>query len=185
MQYKVTLPKGQEVSKIKLEAVVFNTKMSSVTISASPPKNDSDSTTVQINSASIQDKFYRFGFKVTTTGKANEAISATITVSDVVLDDFCAFGDVLEVDKCKKHGDCLVNLNVTNLKYECKCIPGYTGSDCGTLDYCTGKITFHDKTGNDVCQANKDNGKCINQNGQFVCDCNENQDKVWMPIVGK
>ena len=62
-------------------------------------------------------------------------------------------------ETCASHGTC-VN---SRTSYTCDCTPGYTGKDCGAIDYCHHGI-------NVTCS---DHGSCVNSNSSYTCSCTQ------------
>lgn len=74
-------------------------------------------------------------FKCERPGKTSlDGYDGTLMCPDY--DDFCEFFDKRCPMDCYGHGICLEKVEGTNITYECFCLDGYDGADCGTCPSC-------------------------------------------------
>ena len=130
---------------------------------------------ISVSSKKIDDKFYRFGFKITI--EESQLKNVNLQLTNIELDNFCLLNSNNNRTLCHNGGFCVVNPKIPKLGYECNCTRGYEGSDCSNVNACE-LVNKNGEDGNQIC-AKSNSGKCIRTHDDFYCDCNGDSSFIW------
>ncbi|KAJ6224453.1 hypothetical protein RDWZM_002998 [Blomia tropicalis] len=174
-----TLSSQQETENITLIPIIFNSKMEEIgSLTIDSYKNNYANIgdhLISVSSKKIDDKFYRFGFKITI--EESQLKNVNLQLTNIELDNFCLLNSNNNRTLCHNGGFCVVNPKIPKLGYECNCTRGYEGSDCSNVNACE-LVNKNGEDGNQIC-AKSNSGKCIRTHDDFYCDCNGDSSFIW------
>lgn len=112
--------------------------------------------------------------------KVTTETSASIKFTDISINDACSSNlNSQNNNSCSSHGSC-VTANYHNFTNSCKCNPGFSGSTCSKMDYCTALNEDTNIPNSQACKGLK----CISnlELKTFTCECLT--DRSWNSVTG-